>query len=168
LAGYDVVFDVAHSGYTTWWFPAYGAVTCLLILVGVEVARRLGLARGVWFTWLCAVFGVAWTTITFVGTYSDYWRLSADARAGAAVVVEGQIESIEQQPLPADEQERLVVAGHVFTLNDAEVGSAFNLTRRTGSPLRAGQWVRIWHVDSQIVKIAIKRGTAGKTPPHGP
>jgi len=155
---YDVVFDISRSGYATWWFPLGGAVVFLAI---VAFARFKGIVEGNSSIGLLAavvvVFGSVWVAGALFGTYREYWHLQAAAESGASEMVEGPVEHVGALPAPADHVERLVVAGRTFEYDEAEATNAFNQTRRKGGPLRVGQWVRIWHVDGQIVRVAIRR-----------
>src|SRR5258708_4338587 len=69
---YSVIFDVAQSGYRQWWFPAIGLIPIAVGIVFVIYRRRR------WPTFLPFWFGFAilWTSVTFVGTFSDYRSLA--------------------------------------------------------------------------------------------
>jgi hypothetical protein len=144
---YNVVFDVAESGYRQWCFPAFG-----LIFVAAAFRapiRTPGLRRGFYI-----VFAALWTILAFGGTLADYLNLSADLRNGRCSVVEGVVSEYRQLP-PGPET--FVVAGQRFKYSDHVLTAGFNHTQSHGGPMREGLRVRIHYAGNEIARLEIAR-----------
>jgi hypothetical protein len=160
---YEVVFDCAEAGYRNWRFPAYG-----LIPVGIGIwmlvrDRRLarqqpGVARArPWRAYYITVFGSLWVTIAFIGTFRDYWLLSAALRSGNYEVVEGTVTRFTPMTKGGPAKESFFVNGHYYEYSDWGVSAGFNNMEARGGPIRQGLRVRIADVGGEIARLEIAK-----------
>ena len=150
----QVVFDIAESGYRTWWIPVAGAVVVLFLWM----VRRAGLGAsspawrsptkfGFWFMLL-------WTGLALTGTLGEYVWLRWVRSQELYQVVEGRVAHFE----PADEQhheESFWINGNRFVYSDSRMTSAFNRTARRDGPIRENQRVRIFFYGSKILRLEV-------------
>ncbi len=92
---YKLVFDVVQEGYRNWDFVAPGVIF-IVIGVGMLVHRWKSPAKDTTcrariFPYLFAGFALFWTTTSFWGTFSDYYKLKKALQTGKFEVVEGTI-----------------------------------------------------------------------------
>jgi hypothetical protein len=143
---FETVFDVAVSGYQSWWVPAFGLTFAILGGVMVLFPRETGLLlsgipKNRAYGWMVFIFASVWTFWTFAGTYNAY-VVARDALAtGAYRVVEGPVTNFI--PMRRGRGESFTVAGHQFTYSDYPIGPGFNHTRSHGGPIDNGVYVRV-------------------------
>jgi len=144
---YQLVFDVARTGYRHWLFSAAGlpiAVAGFLELVRANATRRrLGL--------VLVLAGVAWTSFAFLTSYHEYTSLRDALATGRFQIVEGPVQHV----VPGDGRtpESFDVRGHRYTYSWSVVSAGFN------SPgiVQPGRTVRIADVGGQIARLEISR-----------
>jgi hypothetical protein len=170
------VFDVAQSGYATWWVPARGLIfVCVgaifvfgpaLILTAMPVrgpdlldflellqfwprrARRL-------LGWCFLTFAILWTLLAFAGTFGEY-RTGIDAlRAGRCAVVEGRVTGFIPMPYSGHSEESFVVGGQRFSYSDYIATSGFHNTASHGGPIHDGLYVRVTYFGSLILRLEV-------------
>jgi len=159
---YRVVFDAAEEGYSTWPFVSVGLVF-ILIGVGLVLVRRR--MPGWWgnhpkvsstFAFFFAGFAVLWTSIAFLGTYSEYSKISSAQEEGRVEVVEGTVRDFIPMPYAGHAMERFCIQSKCFEYSDYDVTSGFNNTSSHGGPIREGLPVRVTFVGGTIVKLEVK------------
>jgi hypothetical protein len=152
---YQVVFDLAQSGYKAWWFPASGLIGVAIGLTMLFSPHNFETSRwpaggvrilGVLFL----AFSAAWTFNTFKGTFDHYRKLADRLARGDYQVVEGTVDNYERLRTA----ERFSVGGVRFEYSDARVTSAFN---DTSGPIRPGLYVRISHADGAILRLEVRK-----------
>src|SRR5215831_13836582 len=116
---YQLVFDVAQSGYRTWPDAAVGLVFVCMGVFLVKNRRNLpamfpgGLrqkAASV-FAYAVLVFSVGWTTVAFTATGREYLKVRDALRKGAAQVVEGRVVDFTPMPYAGHADEHFSVCG---------------------------------------------------------
>ena len=159
-ATYELVFNAGQAGYRNWWFPAFG-----LILVSdfrghcnprpQKPMDSIPCQRAI--AYCGAAFSILWVLATFLGTFSDYWRLREAIRLGHFEVVEGKVVDFVPMPPEGHAMERFTVNGHHYEYSDYQVIAGFNTTQSHGGPIREGSLVRIFDVGGQIARLEIAR-----------
>jgi hypothetical protein len=158
-ATYELVFDAGQAGYRNWWFPAFGLIL-VAIFVGAVIYERKTHVLSPWrraITSCGAVLSILWVLGTFLGTFSDYWRLREAIRLGHFEVVEGKVVDFVPMPPEGHAMERFTVNGHHYEYSDYQVTAGFNNTQSHGGPIREGSLVRIFDVGGQIARLEIAR-----------
>ncbi len=158
-ATYELVFDAGQAGYRNWWFPAFGLIL-VAIFVGAVIHDRKThglnpMQRAI--AYCGAAFSILWVLATFLGTFSDYWRLREAIRLGHFEVVEGKVVDFVPMPPEGHAMERFTVNGHHYEYSDYQVIAGFNTTQSHGGPIREGSLVRIFDVGGQIARLEIAR-----------
>lgn len=161
---YQLVFDTATQGYTTWraaLLPgciAVGAGLLALISSVGKSSAELGRARlyrrlsGSVAVLAAFGFGVILTM-----SWRDYERLRTALASGAYRTVEGQVSSFVPERAEGHPREMFRVGDTQFVYSTSYVTSAFHWTAGRGGPMRDGLWVRIADVDGAIVRLEIAR-----------
>jgi hypothetical protein len=156
---FQLVFDADQAGYRQWWFPAFGLIFVAVGLVMLAY-RRMNPSSGRtrWsrvFPYLFTGFAVFWVSLTFVGTFSDYWKLRQALRSGQFEVVEGKVVDFVPMPASGHAMERFTVNGHRYEYSDYEVSAGFNNTQSHGGPIHEGLIVRIADVHGKIARLEV-------------
>ncbi len=81
-----------------------------------------------------AAFSILWVLATFLGTFSDYWRLREAIRLGHFEVVEGKVVDFVPMPPEGHVMEQFTVNGHHYEYADFMVTAGFNNTQSHGGP----------------------------------
>jgi hypothetical protein len=172
---FATVFDVAQSGYTTWWFPAHGLIfvgvgvlfVCWPALVlkvmpikGPDLLDFLELlyfwpvrARKI-FGWIFLSLAMLWTVTSLTGTYGEYRTMVAALHDGRCAVVEGRITDFVSMPGRPDES--FVVGDRRFAYSDDIVTAGFHNTRHHGGPIREGLYVRVTYFGNSILRLEVR------------
>jgi hypothetical protein len=158
LIQYEVVFDASEAGYRYWWFPACGLIVLAIGTVFVICQRKNASQRHCFRGYFITGFALLWTTISFIGTFSDYWQLRQALRSGNFEVIEGKV--VDFVPMPrhgGGGREHFDVSGHHYEYSDFAVSASFNNSQPYGGPMRAGLNVRITDVGGKIARLEIAR-----------
>lgn len=158
---FELVFDADEAGYRQWWFPAFGLIF-VAIGLGIVIYHRRNPSpgRSRWsrvFPYLFAGFAVFWVSVSFVGTFSEYWELRQALRSGQFKVVEGKVVDFVPMPAQGHAMEKFTVNGHRYEFSDYVVTAGFNNTQSHGGPIREGLIVRIADVRGKIARLEIAR-----------
>jgi LPXTG-motif cell wall-anchored protein len=149
---YTTVFDLAETGFKSWWFPAVGLI---FIAIGILVILgRYKHSGGKRFPLFFLGFAIIWTSVSGAWTYSEYLALRS-AKDGSAQVVEGRISDFVPMPKSGHAMERFCVSGKCFEYSDFVITSGFNNTSSHGGPVREGLLARVTYVGDDIVKLEI-------------
>lgn len=159
---YEVIFDLAQSGYRPWWFPALGLIFTIVGAVLVKFRRvvqqwRMPRVLGKIFPYIFLGFSIFWTLAAFAGTYAEYYFLRKAYDEGRYQVLEGIVAQFDPMPYSGHKRESFVVGGKKFSYSDFEMTSAFNNTQSHGGSIRDGLYIRVTYVEDAIVKLEIKR-----------
>ncbi len=160
---YELIFDIAQSGFRNWTFPALGLV---FVAAGIFLLKKrkslplmfpgkIGPKDGAKLAYFVLAFSVLWTTVSFVITGGDYLALRRALEEGKVDIVEGRVENFVSIPAKS---ERFTVCGAPFSYSDYFVTAGFNNTVSHGGPIRAGIWVRIAHVGNRIARLEVAKG----------
>jgi hypothetical protein len=162
VEGYTTVFDVTHSGYRQWSFPAFG-----LVFVAVGLALPMLMRIGIfakppawmqkWFARFFLGFAIFWTTICFIATYADYRRAVNAMRNNRAQLIEGVVTDFKPMPYTGHAMESFVVQGVRFEYSDYVITAGFNNTSSHGGPVREGLPVKIWYLGGEILRLDVKK-----------
>jgi hypothetical protein len=98
-----------------------------------------------------------WTTISFIGTFSEYWQLQQALHSGDFEIVEGKVLNFVPMPPGGHPRERFEVNGHRYEYSDFAITAAFNNSQYHGGPIREGRQVRIADVGGKIARLEIAR-----------
>jgi hypothetical protein len=153
----QLVFDVANTGYTNWWFPAIGLgfmAISVLLLVNERSAPQ---NRRHWRTIFMLGFSTLWTAAALLGTGGAYLRARAARSAGGLQIVEGTVEDFVPQPYKGHAKERFKVAGVPFQYSDYVVTAGYHQSRSHGGVIESGLHVRIGYLDNDILKLEVCR-----------
>ena len=154
---YNVVFDVAQSGYRQWTFVIVGlglmALAGRLVTIQRKLPTQLHLAPAhKWFGFLSF-----WALIVLVATFGDYVRLVWDLRTGRCQVTEGIVTDFHPSPYTARGKDWFTVDGQRFEYADNIATAGFNQTESHGGPVHQGLQVRIHHVGNEIARLEVAR-----------
>ncbi|MBI2803952.1 MAG: hypothetical protein HYX68_03105 [Planctomycetes bacterium] len=147
---YELVFDAAEAGYRYWWFPAFG-------LIGLAVGFAFFIFGRKWAGVVVFGFALLWTTISFVGTFAEFWQMRQALHAGDFEVVEGKVVEFVPMPKSGRPHESFKVNGHRYEYSDFLISAAFNNTQSHGGPIREGLQVRIADIGGKIARLEIAR-----------
>jgi hypothetical protein len=165
-AGHFVkVFAVADRGYN-WSLPAFG---CIFIIVGFFIAifPRIIKTTGIPFLnfksklrsfhrYFFLGFGILWTAITFIGTYSQYLRHKSLVQDNKCRVVEGLVQNFVAMPFAGHAQESFSIAGVQFAYSDFVVTDGFNNASSHGGLIKADSYVRICYDPSGNIILRLE------------
>jgi hypothetical protein len=153
------IFDVAQSGYSSWWLPAHGLIfVCVgvLFVFGPALVLKVMPIRGpdlldflellhFWpirartlFGWVFLSFAVLWTLLTFASTYGEYRTLIAALHDGRYAVVEGPVTGFVPMPHSGRSEESFGVGGQRLAYSEYVVTSGFHATSSHGGPIHEG------------------------------
>lgn len=173
---FKTVFDVAQSGYTTWWFPASGLIfVCvgLLLVCGPALILRVMPIRGPdlldFFELLLFLprrarkfsigaflsMAILWTLLAFTSTYGEYRTMRAALRDGRFAIVEGPVTDFDPIPNPGRSHESFVVGGRRFAWSRYDVTSGFQNSSSRGVPIHDGLYVRVTYLGNAILRLEV-------------
>lgn len=101
--------------------------------------------------------GLLWSVVAFATTYGDYWTGYHALASGKASYVEGTVDNFVPMPYQGHADESFTVKGVPFSYSDFGITRGFNNTSSHGGPIRSGQYVRIWYLENDILKLQIKK-----------
>ena len=160
---YRTVFDIASAGYKSWTFPMVGLIFIFVGALVVAVRRHL---PGWWgkhptasniFAFSFLGFTVAWTLVSFFGTYRDYSSASGAMERNHALVAEGIVSDFKPMPVTGHAMESFCVSGKCFRYSDYAITAGFNNTSSHGGPIRQGLPVRVTYVGNTILKLEVPK-----------
>lgn len=153
---YVTVFDIANADQHIWWF-AVGAVAIisLVFLIAVSFLSMSRLRRRIFLGAMLA-FDVLFGWSLWAG-YQEDSRLREARASGDFKIVEGKVESFDEQIDEDTKLERFSVAGISFSYDGRSITAAFHHIARNGGPVRAGAHLRISYVGDKIIKLEIDR-----------
>jgi len=164
---YEVVFDSANAGYTTWHFALPGLVGIVIGAMLVAAVLRRGTlpihgwstrpTRSKVFAFFIFGFSCFWTIGAVYSTYHQYSTLAAARANGTARIIEGVVAEFTPMPVTGHSMERFCVSGQCFEYSDYVVSSGFNHTSSHGGPIRKGLPVRITYLGNTILKLEVAR-----------
>jgi hypothetical protein len=158
---YEVVFDVAQSGYRDWRFAAAGLPFLAIGVTWLVWRRRhpdpklTGWRR--LHPWFMTGFALVWSTVAFAGTYSAYRSLRGALERGECATVEGVVEHFVPGDAGGHPDESFDVGGRRFEYSDFMITGGFNNMRSHGGPMQEGLHVRIASVGGVIARIEVAR-----------
>ena len=158
---YDLIFDLAQSGFRQGSFGAIGiALTAAGLVIGAISSRRafkrarlLRMGLG----WLPFCVALAWTIGVARTTQSEYANLLRATQTGQVQYVEGAVEHFVPMPYEGHASEQFEVQGKRFYYSDFIATSGFNNTSSHGGPIRPGLKVRVGYVGGTIVRLEVQR-----------
>lgn len=143
---YVTAFDLAQSGYTSWWFALPGLV------IGAVAARLAMQEDASPNTGVVAGFAALWVVIALGMTFSEYRTLRSALDSGAYRTVEGRVANFR----PLDKMESFDVGSVHFAYYPYVVTSAFNRPFWSRDPIRDGLAVRIaYDAHGNILRLEI-------------
>lgn len=158
---FELVFDADDAGYRQWSFPAFGLI---FVAIGLGILvyhwKNPSPGRTRWssaFPYFFTAFAVLWVSISFAGTFSEYWELRQALRSGEFEVVEGKVVDFVPMPAHGHAMERFTVNGRRYEFSDYVVSAGFKNTQSHGGPIREGLIVRIADVRGKIARLEIAR-----------
>ena len=165
---YELIFDVAESGFRNWTFPAFGLI---FVAVGIFLVKnrkslphmfpgQMGPKDGAKLGFFVLVCSILWMAVTFTSAWRDYSALRNALKEGNVAVVEGRVENFASIP---HKTERFSVCGASFSYSNYLVTAGFNNTNSYGGPIREGMWVRIAHSGNSIARLEIVRQGASES-----
>lgn len=163
MSNYQLVFDAAAQGYTTWRaaiLPASIAVVGILLAVASH-EQALDKRRGLnFYQTLAASVGVLAAlgcVAMLVHTWREYDILRGSLRSGNFRLVEGRVTGLVPEGPDGHPMETFRVDGTRFTYSTSDITSAFHWTVARGGPIREGLRVRIADVNGAIARLEIAR-----------
>jgi hypothetical protein len=158
---YQVVFDVAESGYKGWTFPALGMIFVVIGLFVVVFRNRLPTRGPKWaartFPFVFLGVAVLWVAATLSSTYGEYLRFRGALREQTAAVVEGKVERFAPMAQSGHALESFCVKDACFRYSDYLVTSAFNKPSSKGGPISEGLQVRVTYLGNAILRLEVAR-----------
>ena len=161
---YQVVFDVASHGYTTWHtalVPAGVAIVAagLYLIVnrmlsGGEDRELRRYQSGLKIIMVVMLVG---TVGMLVITWDDYAELRSALARHAYRVVTGTVTDFVPEGPDGHPTERFRVDGAQYAYSTYDITSAFHLVARNGGPIHNGVPVRISEVRGSIARLEIAR-----------
>ena len=160
---FKTVFDVAHQGYTTWWFPAFGLLFLCFGAVAVFKPALIhkimpygvqGVARTV-LSWFMLIFALLWTLVTFVATFGEYRYAVNALNYGRYQIIEGPVTDFFPMPYEGHSQESFMVGGHHFSYSNYKITAGFHNAASHGGPIREGLHVRVSYVGNLILRLEV-------------
>jgi hypothetical protein len=159
---YQVLFDVAAEGYSTWRFAVTPALVgiamgCLSIWHRVVFSRvgRPGPRFYAAVTGVAAIVVSCFAVRLAVDTREEYEMLSEALRRGNYRVVEGRVTDFVAGGAGGHGAERFRVGKFQFVYSASSITSAFHRTRPYGGPIRDGLLVRIADVKGLIARLEV-------------
>ena len=140
-------FDVRDDGLRAFGFAAVGLP---FILFGL-VFLRMHLRRGYVFLGV----GVLTIVMTAINVGREYWPMRQAMNSGNCPFVDGVVENFRPGIMEANQKRResFDVAGHHFEYIGYDNTPAFTRTQAQGGPIAAGQHVRIWYRNGEILRL---------------
>ena len=159
---YRVAYDILDAGYKAGGFAAFGLIFVIIGAILIPFRRRI---MGKWpplagtiFAFFYFGFALLWTTVAFLGTYTEY-RTCRNARVdGTATITEGVVTNFIPMPYSGHADEKFTVNGVTFSYSDYGVTAGFNNTKSHGGPIDQGKKVRVTHVGNVIVRLEVAKG----------
>ncbi len=163
-----VVFDLLDAGFKDWSFSAFGLIFVAVGFLMVRYPRPImqlfnQTSRPRFYKYFSRFwlgFAILWTALSFAATYGSYLSLRGAYIDGNFEVVEGPVEDFQPMPSSGHSRESFTVAGQGFSYSDYNVTPGFNNSRSLGGPIDAEVYVRISHVNGQIVRLEVERSAA--------
>ena len=160
--GYGVVYDLTQTGFSNWWFPAFGLIFVAVGSVLVYFRKDLPVKGPVFmqraFPFIFLGFSIFWTLLAFSGPFLSYRQIVHAIAEDRAKVVEGEVTDFVPMPAAGHSMEHFCVQQVCFSYSDFVVGGGFNNTASHGGPIHAGLPVRVTYVDTEIVKLETRPG----------
>jgi hypothetical protein len=159
---YYTVFDVTKAGFKSWPFPAFGLIFVVIglllpTLIKSGVFRKVPPAMEKWFPRFFLGFAIFWTSVSFLGTFTDYRRAVSTMEKNQAAIVEGVVTDFRPMPYSGHANESFVVQGLKFEFSDYNITAGFNNTASHGGPIREGLHVKIFHLNGEILRLEVKK-----------
>ena len=167
---YVKVFDLAETGYTTWFFPSFGLIFVLfgiLFIIAPYIFKKLkgklvGFGNRSYkiYSWIQFGFIIYWTAYAFLSTYSEYKSFKNILINQEYEVVEGKVENYDPMPHRGNKNESFIVNDIKFSYSDYSVTNAFNNTKSHGGPINRNSYVNIYYTsvcnNNYILRLEIK------------
>lgn len=161
---YQLIFDAAASGYSTWraaTVPAGVALFSLLLTAFAPSAWRVRESRELrWYRLLtgsiAGLAGVASLGI-LAHTWREYDTLRNALRRREFRVVEGKVSNFVPEGLDGHPTEKFQLGNIRFQYSTSDITSAFHRTAARGGPIHDGLRVRIAEVDGAIARLEVAR-----------
>jgi hypothetical protein len=155
--GYRIVYDLTQTGFSDWWFPAFGLIFVAVGSVIVYFRKDIPIKGSAFmqraFPVVFLGFAIFWTVITFSSTFLHYRQMVHAITDHRAQVVEGEVADFVPMPAAGHSMEHFCVQRVCFSYSDFVISGGFNNTASHGGPIRAGLPVRITYVGNVIVKL---------------
>jgi hypothetical protein len=146
-----VIFDVTEAGYRGWPVAGVGALLLLSALAVAYVNRHAGFGRR-WGFFAGVAIVVAIISVFCVVEFVSARR---SLQNGDYQIAEGYIQEYHALPARAKGRESFTVAGKTFEFSEFALMPGFSWTRRKGSPLEKGSFVRIAYRSRQILRVEL-------------
>lgn len=131
--------------------PALG----LVMIIFPNFMRRLPKSVDRVFSWFYFLFSGSISALWLLSSFTSYSSLRDARVSGAYQTVEGCLEAFHPMPESGHDDERLIVGGRTFTYSNYGVTSGFRNAESHGGPIHRDSWVRIAHVDNDIIKLEV-------------
>ena len=147
------VFDIAGDGIRQIWvLPLIGLVLLVFSAECVVVVRN---SERVWFAWLLVTLTAAFTIVSSALPLTIYMKGRRALSTGSYDKVEGRVEHFRPMPAGGHALERFTIRGEEFTYTDYATSPFFHQTRRSGGPVHDGVYLRVFHVDGDIIRLEV-------------
>jgi hypothetical protein len=145
---YQVIFDAAHPGIRSFWFPTCGFVMILVaskIIIFPNRSRKQTRTHGFFFL----IFAIFWTFFSFAVTNQSYVRVSSALNDNRCSVVEGRVEHLHLGSVWGKIPESFDVGNCHFSYGENIVTGGFNRNMQLfHDPIYEGEQVRIHYLSS--------------------
>lgn len=147
------IFNIATDGFRQIWAPAF--VGLLLVALSGFCLTVMYRSRHVWFAWILIVVTTVLTAAAAIVPYVSYRKHCGLLARGEYDSVQGVVERFTPMPAGGHAPERFSVRGEEFSYTSYSATPFFQRTQTDGSPIRDGLYVRIAHVDGNILRLEI-------------
>jgi hypothetical protein len=147
------VFNIASDGLKQIWVPSLvGVALVAFAFVCLAVMYR---SERVWFAWLLLVITVLLTTVAAVVPLTTYVRSRRALRSGAYEALAGRVERFTPMPPGGHAPERFTLRGEDFSYTDYSASPFFHKTAADGGPVHVGAYLKVAHVDGNIIRLEV-------------
>jgi hypothetical protein len=158
---YEVVFDVAESGYRYWTHPLLAlAITAFVAIV----LGRGGRPRSRLLGTVALVAGTFIAVVVFALTFKSYQVLRRALDEGRYVTVEGTVISVRPGDRAGNREEVVTVSSggreYRYAFSHSRLTGGFDRISARGGPLRVGTRVRIADVQGIIARLEVRNDSS--------
>lgn len=154
---FSSVFDVTRVGFNDLFWLLPGTSLILIASLLSLFRRYLRSSIPAIIAWAIATPVFVWVIVTGFIIISHKIALSDALKKGECDVTEGFVTDFEPMPYAGHRDEAFVVGGTRFHYSDYVITPGFRHSASHGGPLRAGEYVRIYHVGNDIARLEIAR-----------